>query len=163
MAERQPREALDNASNASNDSSNSNSNSNNVEAPVSSPRFDVNRSSSLREVPGRLSRVPPPKHQHRHSHSLSETLRANPASPRSRRQPSLTQIAIQSLIDNPPVRNAPDPAFAGRDWRQICVGELVSPNDLKFVELDTGIEEATNVRWNSDLSLSLSWLFADNV
>lgn len=50
-----------------------------------------------------------------------------------------------SLIDNPPVPNNPDPKFVGRDWRQISIGELVSPDDLKFVEVDTGIEEATDV------------------
>lgn len=69
-----------------------------------------------------------------------------PQSPRARRQPSLTQAAIQGLIDNPPVRNPADPAFMGRDWRQIAIGELVKPQDLRFVEVDTGIEEATNVR-----------------
>lgn len=69
-----------------------------------------------------------------------------PQSPRARRQPSLTQAAIQGLIDNPPVRNPADPAFVGRDWRQIAIGELVKPQDLRFVEVDTGIEEATNVR-----------------
>ena len=41
-----------------------------------------------------------------------------------------------------------DPAFSGRDWRQISIGELVSSNDLRFVEVDTGIEEATNVWTN---------------
>jgi len=56
-----------------------------------------------------------------------------------------------NLIDNPPVPNDPDPKFAGRDWRHISIGELVSPDDLKFVEVDTGIEEATDVS-------SLSWL-----
>jgi hypothetical protein len=39
-----------------------------------------------------------------------------------------------------------NPAFIDRDWREISIGELVSPDDLKFVELNTGIEEATNVR-----------------
>lgn len=68
-----------------------------------------------------------------------------PQSPRARRQPSLTQAAIQSLIDNPPVPNPADPAFVGRDWRQITIGELVRPDDLKYVEVDTDIEEATNV------------------
>lgn len=82
---------------------------------------------------------------HQHRHSLSETLRAAPGSPRSRRQPSLNQSAIQSLIDNPPAPNHANPAFVGRDWREISIGELVSPEDLKFVEIDTGIEEATNV------------------
>ncbi|PGH13999.1 hypothetical protein AJ79_03268 [Helicocarpus griseus UAMH5409] len=76
--------------------------------------------------------------------SFSDSLRAAPASPRNRRQPSLTQFAVQSLIDNPPAGNA-DPAFSGRDWTQISIGELVSPNDLRFVEADTSIEEATNL------------------
>jgi CBS domain-containing protein len=82
---------------------------------------------------------------HQHRQSFSESLRAAPGSPRARRQPSLTQSAIQSLIDNPPAPNHVDPAFVGRDWREISIGELVSPDDLKFVEIDTGIEEATNV------------------
>jgi hypothetical protein len=50
------------------------------------------------------------------------------------------------LIDNPPPPKTVDPAFVGRDWREISIGELVSPEDLRFVELDTGIEEATTVR-----------------
>jgi hypothetical protein len=53
-------------------------------------------------------------------------------------------MAVQELIDNPPVRN--DPAFAGRDWRSVIIAELVSPEDLRFVEIDTGVEAATNVR-----------------
>ncbi|XRM41776.1 cell separation during budding [Aspergillus tubingensis] len=84
-----------------------------------------------------------PNHQHRQS--ISDTLRATPGSPRARRQPSLTQAAIQSLIDNPPAPNNANPAFVGRDWREISIGELVSPDDLKFVDIDTGIEEATNI------------------
>jgi hypothetical protein len=63
------------------------------------------------------------------------------------------------LIDNPPVRSPADPAFSGRDWRQISIGELAKPEDLRFVEVDTGIEEATNVRisfyrWSMKRSLS---------
>ena len=85
-------------------------------------------------------------HQNRTSQNFSESLRgAPPGSPRARRQPSLTQSAIQSLIDNPPAPTTADPAFVGRDWREISVGELVIPDELRFVELDTGIEEATNV------------------
>jgi CBS domain-containing protein len=67
-----------------------------------------------------------------------------PQSPRARRQPSLTQAAIQGLIDNPPVRHPANPAFNGRDWRHISIGELVKPKDLQFVEVDTGIEDATH-------------------
>lgn len=83
--------------------------------------------------------------------SFSESLRGVPPSPRAQRQPSLTQAAVQELIDNPPTRNAADPAFHGRDWRSITVGELVSPGDLRFVEIDTGIEAATNVRASSPI------------
>ena len=110
--------------------------------------FQPQRSTSLRDpTTPRTPRVPSgSNHRHRHSNSLSDVLRGvTPASTRSRRQPSLTQAALQSLIDNPPVRNADNPAFAGRDWRQISIGELVTPDDLGFVELDTGIEEATQV------------------
>lgn len=110
---------------------------------VTSPRSSTDsRSPSTRSQSLRLSHVSP---NHQHRHSLSESLRGAPNSPRSRRQPSLTQAAIQSLIDNPPAPNHVNPAFVGRDWREISIGELVSPNDLRFVEIDTGIEDATNV------------------
>ncbi|KAJ5954839.1 Major facilitator superfamily domain general substrate transporter [Penicillium viridicatum] len=92
---------------------------------------------------------------HQHRQSLSESLRGPPGSPRSRRQPSLPQSAIQSLIDNPPPPKTSDPAFVGRDWREISIGELVSPDDLKFVELDTGIEEATNILIDSGAAVLL--------
>jgi hypothetical protein len=58
----------------------------------------------------------------------------------------LNQSALQSLIDNPPPPRNADPAFVDRDWREISIEELISPDDLRFVEMDTGIEEATNVR-----------------
>lgn len=105
------------------------------------------RSQSLR-----LSHV---SSNHQHRHSLSDSLRGAPGSPRSRRQPSLTQAAIQSLIDNPPAPNHVNPAFVGRDWREISIGELVSPKDLKFVEIDTGIEDATNILIDSDAPVLL--------
>ncbi|CAG7925063.1 unnamed protein product [Penicillium olsonii] len=108
-----------------------------------SPRSSTeSRSPSARNTL-RISHMSTPNHQHRQS--LSETLRGPPGSPRARRQPSLPQSAIQSLIDNPPPPKSIDPAFVGRDWRHISIGELVSPDELKFVELDTGIEEATNI------------------
>ncbi|OOF90048.1 hypothetical protein ASPCADRAFT_212255 [Aspergillus carbonarius ITEM 5010] len=94
-----------------------------------------------------------PNHQHRQS--IGDSLRAAPGSPRARRQPSLTQAAIQSLIDNPPAPSNANPAFVGRDWREISIGELVSPDDLKFVEVDTGIEEATNVLIDSGAAVLL--------
>ncbi|KAJ5679036.1 Protein sds23 [Penicillium macrosclerotiorum] len=110
---------------------------------VASPRSSTDSRSSRNQNQLRVSHMSPANHQHRQS--LSETLRGPPGSPRNRRQPSLTQSAIQSLIDNPPPPKNVDPAFIGRDWREISIGELVSPEDLRFVEMDTGIEEATNL------------------
>lgn len=78
-----------------------------------------------------------------HRQSFHE-LRGLPPSPRASRQPSLSHIAVQDLIDNPPMRN-PDPKFAGRNWQEVKAKELANPDDLRFVDIDTGIEAATNV------------------
>lgn len=127
------------------DSNNQTPGAENKEQPPVSPRSSLDslsrssRSPSLRA--SSLSGAP-----QSHRLSLGDTLRAVPPSPRARRQPSLTQSAIQSLIDNPPSRNSADPAFSGRDWTQISIGELINPDDLRFVEADTPIEDATNVR-----------------
>lgn len=108
------------------------------------PRSNI--SSSRSPPPSRnpslhLAHMPSPASQHRQS--FSESLRGLPPSPRSQRQPSLSQLAVQDLIDNPPAKI--DPKFAGRDWRNVSVAELVSPDDLKFVEINTGVEAATNL------------------
>lgn len=132
MADRQPRTELSS------------------ESATSSPRSSTDsRSPPVRNPSKRLS------HISANRLSFTDGLRGVPQSPRARRQPSQTQSAIQSLIDNPPVRNPADPAFAGRDWKQICIGELVSPDDLKFVELDTSIEEAATLLIDSGLSVLL--------
>ncbi|KAL4860918.1 hypothetical protein BDV12DRAFT_180954 [Aspergillus spectabilis] len=128
MAERQSLDAATESSNGSN---------------LTSPRTSID--SRPPSVGGRTPRLSHVSSNHQHRQSFSESLRAAPGSPRARRQPSLTQSAIQSLIDNPPAPQNANPAFVGRDWRDISIGELVSPDDLKFVELDTGIEEATNI------------------
>lgn len=106
---------------------------------LSESRSPPSRNSSLR-----LAHIPIANAPHRQS--FSESLRGLPPSPRAQRQPSLTQLALQDLIDNPPARNHPDPAFVGRDWRTVPIVELVNPEDVKFVDEDTGIEDATNVR-----------------
>ena len=81
-----------------------------------------------------------------HRHSFSDQLRGLPASPRSSRQFSLSHGAsVQDLWNNPPTAGGADPAFVGRDWHGITVGELIDPDDLRFVEIETGIEDATNV------------------
>ena len=133
---------------AENDSSGSN---------IASPRSSTD--SRTTSVGNRSLRLSSHTSGHQHRQSMSESLRGTPGSPRARRQPSLTQSAIQSLIDNPPAPSNVNSAFAGRDWREIQIGELVSPNDLKFVEVDTGIEEATNVSGQETL-LSVYFFFS---
>lgn len=81
-----------------------------------------------------------------HRQSFADNLRGMPASPRASRQPSLSQQALQDLLNNPPVgKNTQNSAFAGRDWRSIKVGEVIDPELVRFVEIDTSVEEATNV------------------
>ena len=91
-----------------------------------------------------LSALPSPNINH-HRHSFSEHLRGLPASPRATRQFSISSIGVQDLINNPPKSGNEDAAFKGRDWHDIAVGELVHAHDVRFIELDTGIEEASNV------------------
>ncbi len=81
-----------------------------------------------------------------HRSSFAENLRSHPPSPRSARHPSFPQAAVQELLNHPPATKAGNPKFAGRDWRQIRVGELVSKDNVRFVELETGVEEATKVQ-----------------
>jgi hypothetical protein len=81
-----------------------------------------------------------------HRASFAENLRSNPASPRqSHRQPSLSQAAVQELLNNPPVGKHEGEEFAGRDWKSIRVGEIVGLEQVKFVEMNTTVEDATNV------------------
>jgi hypothetical protein len=105
---------------------------------VSDSRSPPSRPNSLRLAHLPLSNAP-------HRQSFSESLRGLPPSPRAQRQPSLTQLAVQELIDNPPAQNQPDPAFVGRDWRSIPIVELVTPEKLRFVDADAEVEAATNV------------------
>ena len=81
-----------------------------------------------------------------HRQSFAENLRNVPPSPRSHRHPSFTQQAIQDLLNHPPASNKhTDPRFAGRDWRDISVGELVTQDEVKWVTMDTSVEQATMV------------------
>jgi hypothetical protein len=52
---------------------------------------------------------------------------------------------VQELLNHPPPSKAGDPRFVGRDWRQIRVGELVDKNEVRWAELDVGVEQATKV------------------
>ncbi len=110
-------------------------------------------SASSASVPPPPERTPSQSSLHRSSHapaahrqSFAENLRNPPPSPRSQRHPSLTQQAIQELLNHPPPNKQPNPRFAGRDWRDVAIGELVSEDDdVKWVDMDTSVEEATMV------------------
>jgi CBS domain-containing protein len=96
-----------------------------------------------------------------HRSSFAENLRSHPPSPRSQRHPSFTQAAVQELLNHPPPTKPADPRFVGRDWRHIQVAELVSKDDVRFVESRTGVEEATKVhafsaRYNVDCEHNLT-------
>ncbi|ORY60709.1 uncharacterized protein BCR38DRAFT_45207 [Pseudomassariella vexata] len=86
-----------------------------------------------------------------HRQSFAENLRGVPPSPRAR-HPSLTQAAIQDLLNHPPSSRSQNPRFAGRDWRDVSMGELVSKDDVKWVDRDTSVEEATMVLLKNTLS-----------
>ncbi|KAI9797976.1 MAG: cell separation during budding [Piccolia ochrophora] len=94
---------------------------------------------------GRSSHASSSSFSSSHRQSVTDTLRGLPPSPRERRQPSFSQAAVQELLDNPPPAKPSDPAFAGRDWKEVEIGELVDVNDVHFVELDTGVEATTSL------------------
>ncbi|KAF2174773.1 hypothetical protein K469DRAFT_680870 [Zopfia rhizophila CBS 207.26] len=105
---------------------------------------------TLQSIPNSGPRSPPPQlkmssspHSN-HRSSFAENMRGLPASPRAHRQPSLSQQALQDLLNNPPTKNGA-PEFVGRDWKTIRVGEIVDAEQVRFVQYDTSVEEATNV------------------
>lgn len=53
---------------------------------------------------------------------------------------------MQELLNHPPASKTGDPRFVGRDWRQIHIGELVQKSDVRWAELDTGVEQTTKAR-----------------
>ncbi|KAL8708044.1 MAG: hypothetical protein Q9220_007040 [cf. Caloplaca sp. 1 TL-2023] len=106
------------------------------------PSDDV-RSTPSRSSSMRLGPTPSPIQSHRQS--FTESLRGHPPSPRAHRQPSFSQAQLQELLNNPPTAGTTDARFSGRDWQTIGVAELCDPADLRFVEIDSGIEDATNV------------------
>jgi len=109
---------------------------------LSSPRSSVDASRSPRLSQSGLH-IQNPSSAAQHRQSFGDL--RYPPSPRSGRQSSISSIAVQDLIDNPPHRTTPDSKFANRDWRTIRIAELSSPGDLKFIDIDANVEEATNV------------------
>ncbi|KAF7533907.1 hypothetical protein G7054_g6709 [Neopestalotiopsis clavispora] len=104
------------------------------DAPLASPAppSRSNSSSSLHRIPS-------------HRQSFAENLRGLPPSPRSQRHPSFTQAAIQDLLNHPPTTRPQNPRFSGRDWRHVHIGELISRDDVKWVDMNTSVEEASMV------------------
>jgi hypothetical protein len=107
---------------------------------------------SLSSSTASLGRSPPPPalkmagspDPRSHRGSFAEQMRGTPSSPRASRQPSLTQQALQELLNNPPTKGG-DLKFHGRDWRTIHLGEIVDGSLVRFAEYDTSVEDATNV------------------
>jgi hypothetical protein len=109
--------------------------------------------SSLSGLSGGSSRDGPPQrtassnniNKSAHRQSFAENLRNAPSSPRHR-HPSFTQAAVQELLNHPPSGHRhTNSRFAGREWGEITVGELVSSDDVKWVDMDSSVEEATMV------------------
>lgn len=79
------------------------------------------------------------------SSSLTENFRHPPLSPRAHRSPSMSQSAIQDLLNDPPSAKSRDPAFTGRDWKTVRVEEVVDEGQVRFVDMTTSVEKATEV------------------
>ncbi len=87
-----------------------------------------------------------PAHLAAHRQSFVENQRYPPPSPRDRRHPSFTQQALLELMNHPPSNRHPNPRYAGRDWRDVAVGELAVPEDVRWADLDLSVQDATMVR-----------------
>jgi hypothetical protein len=48
-------------------------------------------------------------------------------------------------MNHPPTNRNPNPRYAGRDWRDITVGELAVPEDVRWADLDLSVQDATMV------------------
>lgn len=116
----------------------------NIDTAAASPSLKMSNVGSPSPLRSPLGRRDSRDMTSSHRQSFSE--RGIPNSPRQR-NPSLSQQAIQDLINNPPVGRKDDalPKFAGRDWRSITLGEILVPDEVRFVEVDSTIEAATKV------------------
>jgi hypothetical protein len=126
--------------------------------PVSDAALSGASLPSPPERPSSQIGIPLPKtasnvSSHPHRQSFAENQRHPPPSPRTQRHPSFTQQAIQDLMNHPPPNRHQNPRYVGRDWRDIAIGELLQPDEVKWAELDTSIQEATKVRQYLSASL----------
>lgn len=126
-----------------------NSNGREAAEQHASPSAEATASASVSSAP---KQRPPPQRSpsassinvSSHRQSFADNLRNGPSSPRHR-HPSFTQAAVQDLMNHPPTNKQANPKFAGKDWRDITAGELVSQEDIRWIELDSSVEEATVV------------------
>lgn len=120
--------------------------SNQPESPKERRSSEDSRTQSTWSTNFSLGHLPSPSHAHRPS--FGDQFRGPPPSPRAQRQSSISisHASMQALLNDPPTAGAADAAFAGRDWREITVRELVKSEDVRWVEVDTGVEAATSVR-----------------
>lgn len=100
-----------------------------INSPVHTPRKDASHSPAVS-----------------HRSSYADNLRNYPPSPRATRQPSFSGSALAELLMSPPHKsNGDDARFRGRDWRNIQVNEIIEPSEVRFVQLDTSIEDTTKL------------------
>lgn len=58
----------------------------------------------------------------------------------------MSQTAVQDLLNNPPTgKSGGSNEFAGRDWKTIRVGDIIDLEQVRFAEMSTSVEEATNL------------------
>jgi CBS domain-containing protein len=84
----------------------------------------------------------------RSSFAENLNLRGYPASPRNQRTHSFSGQALQDLLMSPTkFRNSSgeEARFKGRDWRSIQIAEIIDPEETRFVELSTSIEDCTKL------------------
>ncbi|KAL7783092.1 hypothetical protein V8C37DRAFT_406720 [Trichoderma ceciliae] len=90
-----------------------------------------------------------------HRQSFTDNFRNLPPSPRHR-HPSLTQAAIQDLLNHPPSTSRhQNSKFIGREWGDITIGELVSSDDIRWIEIECSVEEATLMLLQSPVGVVL--------
>ena len=91
-----------------------------------------------------------------HRDSLRENVRGlPPPSPRAARHPSFPQSAMDLMLTSTPIsRPSESNKFSGRDWKSIKVCELIDEENVRFVELDTPVETATQVGATIDSAVS---------
>lgn len=81
--------------------------------------------------------------------SFAENLNLRyPGSPRNTRTHSFSGQALQELLMHPnkSKQNISDESkFKGRDWRSIQVADIIDPDETRFVELTSSIEDTTKL------------------